>query len=183
MLIEIEPIVYISDACVLIDLHAVGLLNNWLAFRKSAITDLVLAEIQQEQIPNKRCAEAVQRYCDSGLLTLREITEDESAEIKAISRSRHSVSAQDISCFVAARADQTTVLSGDGSLRKLCAQYGIPLHGMLYVLDELVRAHQLENRLAISLIDALLRIGCRLPPDEVALRKKAWTKGSPLREP
>jgi hypothetical protein len=77
-------------------------------------------------------------------------------------------------CFALALAEQTTdsiLLTGDGFLRKISAEMGIEVHGVLWAIDELERtslvtARQLYDALNLFEQDSLVF----LPKDEIRQR-------------
>ena len=59
-----------------------------------------------------------------------------------------------------------SLLTGDRHLRAAAEQEGVPVHGTLWLLDEMVRLAVVSPRLAAQALERMLERGSRLPLDE-----------------
>lgn len=67
-----------------------------------------------------------------------------------------------------------TLLTGDKNLRKVATAEAIPVHGILYMFDELVSNAILPPALAAKALQRLKEINSHLPLDDVEARIKKW---------
>lgn len=159
--------IVIHDASVLIDLHRCGLLEAWLTGGVEAVTsDLVMLEMTQ---PLKELGDRgllhVEQLGASGLLALRQFQE---------SRPR-SLSLEDCSVLSLAIRMDAALLTGDADLRKAAESESVEVHGLLWVLDELVSGARLSPvRAAAALHELLKDPRARLPRAECNVRMERW---------
>jgi len=159
--------IVIHDASVLIDLHRCGLLESWLAVGVEAHTsDLVMLEVTQ---PMQKLAARgllhVEHLDVSGLLALRELQ----------TRQPRSLSFEDCSVLSLAIQMEAALLTGDADLRKAAESENVEVHGLLWVLDELVAgAHLSPVRAANALQELLKNHRARLPKAECNARLERW---------
>ncbi|NPV87878.1 MAG: hypothetical protein HPY45_17915 [Anaerolineae bacterium] len=73
------------------------------------------------------------------------------------------------------RALDASLVTGDRRLNELAKAQGVPVHGVLWILDEMVIHHVLtENQAAIALRE-MLDQGARLPDGECQKRFDRWS--------
>jgi hypothetical protein len=80
----------------------------------------------------------------------------------------------DIAALVLARHLHGTLITGDGDLRKAAEAEGVALHGVLWVLDEMVSRRVVTPARAADALSAMLGSGSRLPKDECDKRLAIW---------
>lgn len=165
---------YISDACVLIDLFEVGLLTTWLRDYRCFTTDLVFAETQSTRVNMQPCADAVQECKAQGWLTVQALTMEELQQAGNIIKTHRRLSIGDASVFVKAVTMEGTVLTGDSGLRKLCTSQAVPIHGLVYILDELLLKEAINPQTACRCIREWARTNDRVPRRIVADRLERW---------
>lgn len=165
---------YVADACTIIDLHAVGLLRLWLEVAPSSVSDLVYTELVRERSTNAVVVEAVVELVICQQLVRQELTPEQLVEISALAAAHPKLSDEDLSCFVLASTDDLIVLTGDRRLRELSVRREVRVHGTLYILDQLVGLGRLVQTEAREKLQTLVELGCRLPPAEVAARRRRW---------
>lgn len=159
--------VVIHDASVLIDLHRCGLLESWLTVGVEAHTsDLVMLETTQPlQELVARGLLRVEHLDVSGLLALREFQ----------ARQPRSLSFEDCSVLSLAVQMEAALLTGDADLRKAAESESVEVHGLLWVLDELVGgAHLTPARAAAAMQELLKNPRARLPKAECDVRLARW---------
>ena len=159
------PSVCVVDANILIDLHAGGMLKEAIKLPFSWITaDVVLAELHEPD-----GAELLQY----GLQSVKLSGEQVLAVANLVARHR-SVSTNDLFALVLARESGATLLTGDQHLRKIALEHNLPVHGTLWVLDELVARNFIAASDAASALKDMLAAGSRLPSDECETRMERW---------
>jgi hypothetical protein len=67
-------------------------------------------------------------------------------------------------------------LTGDWRLSDLAARNFVRVHGVLWLLDELVRYQAVTPEKAADALHKMLSQGARLPHDEVRKRLAGWKK-------
>jgi predicted nucleic acid-binding protein len=155
----------VIDSSVLIDLEAGGILRALfgLAIYPMA-TDFVIDELRE---PDAR------QLQDYGLVAC-ELSADDIQNLLAlrIAHSRPSIS--DLSSLVLARHMDALLLTSDQHLRTIAEQKGIPVHGTLWVMDEMVSHHVLSPAVAVRALRRMLERGSRLPGKECEKRLSRW---------
>ena len=92
-------------------------------------------------------------------------------------RSKHkTLSTPDLFAFVAARNLDVTLLTGDAGLRQLAEEHDVPVHGMLWVLDEMIRIEIISTSKAADSLERMLDAGSRLPETPCEERLRRWRK-------
>lgn len=97
------------------------------------------------------------------------------ADLINITQVNQSLSSNDVAAFILARDLATVLLTGDKHLRKMASDHGVQVHGLLWLMDELVGFGILDKNTAF---DSLLRImsqNSRLPQSECQERLKRWS--------
>jgi len=103
---------------------------------------------------------------------------DQVVEIYVLNQEHRSVSIADLSALILARDLQVILLSGDKALRNLAEANSIKVHGVLWLLDELVNNQVIVPLQAALALEKMLAKNARLPQDECAKRMRKW-RGSP----
>jgi len=160
-----SPPTFVVDTNVLIDLHVGGLIHAFFALPYVFVApDVIVAELQ---------APAGQELVEHGL---REETlpGEQVAEVVSLVAQHCHVSTNDLFALVLARVKHTTLLTGDRHLRELARQEGVPIHGTLWVLDEMVEQGVIPSRRAAEALERMLECGTRLPQVECDRRLRRW---------
>ena len=112
---------------------------------------------------------------DQGLLVVaREQAIDEDwAELRV--RYKHP-SDEDLYALLLAAERRWGLLTGDRELRQAAEEEGLEVHGVLWVLDELLGEGLLAPRAAERALSLMLELGARLPADECGKRMAHWGK-------
>ncbi|MGI8603078.1 MAG: hypothetical protein ACR2OZ_08760 [Verrucomicrobiales bacterium] len=159
--------IVIHDASVLIDLHRCRLLEIWLAGGVEAYTtDLVMLEMGQ----------SIPALVTRGLLHVCHLTAAELIELTAFqARQPRSLSFEDCSVLSLAIQMEAALLTGDADLRRAAENENVEVHGLLWVLDELVDGSQLSSVRAAAILQELLKSPrARLPEEECNSRLERW---------
>jgi predicted nucleic acid-binding protein len=159
----------VNDANILIDLLKINLLDTFFKLEFDfQVTDMVFAEIREENLADlKRCI-------DLNLLTMQGFTFEDLLQIQLIEDNNPVLSIADCSCLFLAEKFSATLLTGDGALRRIAEQQNIPVHGILWVLDELIARGLLAKTEAHDKLLQLKELNPRLPDHECRKRLKAW---------
>ena len=160
-----SPPTYAVDANILIDLHVGGLLR--LLFRlpyRFVTPDMVAAELEE---PDGEMVVGL----GLGQETLSGEQVLENVGLRGIYRG---VSAKDVAALLLARDRGITLLTGDRHLRRAAEQEGVPIHGTLWVMDEMLRLGVIKESAAAASLEKMLRRGSRLPIEECRRRLKRW---------
>jgi len=161
-----SPSLCIADTNVLVDLHNGGVLAAMFLLPYTfGAPDVIVAELQ---VPDG------QSLVSMGLRS-EELPAEQVLEVAALAEQHRTVSVNDLFALVLARYKSATLLTGDRRLRQLADREGIRVHGVLWVLDEMVRLERLSAARAASALEAILACGARLPRAECDGRLRRWT--------
>ena len=83
-------------------------------------------------------------------------------------------SPRDLAVLVVADVDDGIVVTGDGPLRSAATSEGQTVHGVLWVLDQLVERDIVKPTRAAAALDAMVQQGSRLPERPVKKRLRRW---------
>lgn len=150
----------ISDANILIDMEKGGITRQMFQFDAVfAVPDLLYEEELREEHPHLR---------EFGLRTL-ELSEETVAwaETLITRYAKTGASINDLLALALARQEQTTLLTGDGKLRSVAEVENIPVHGTLWLMEQLMAAAILTVQQAATAYDGMKAARSRLPWDEV----------------
>ena len=94
-----------------------------------------------------------QKLDDDGLIT-HDLTPAEVAQAFGLRERHRALSANDCFCVVTALANRGILLTGDALLRRVAAEKGLIVHGVLWVIDELADAGACTASLLIKALRA-----------------------------
>lgn len=109
-------------------------------------------------------------------LSFQEMEPTQIQELATLSATYRALSVTDLASFLIAKSLNVTLLTGDWRLNNLAVKNGISTHGILWVLDELIRFHVVSPEKAASALNQMLNQGARLPQDECRKRLASWSK-------
>ena len=158
--------IWISDSCIIIDLHNAGILP--LLFRLNytiKTTDFVINELKSINDDLLK---------DFDIVTT---SEEEMLELYTIRGLHMSLSITDVSVYHHAKKSGLILITGDNTLRKLAIKEKVKVHGILWVLDEFVNSGCLSPGEAIDSLNKILNLGGRLPEEECGKMVDGWKKG------
>ena len=163
-----SPSLCVVDANILIDLHIGGLLRESLRlpFRLVA-PDVVIAELHEPD-GNVLAAHGLESKELSGAQVL---------EVASLLGRHRSVSTNDLFALVLARTLGATLLTGDRHLAQVASLERVPVHGILWLLDEMVRLAVVTPFRAAQALEQMLTQGSRLPRTECQQRLQRWGSG------
>ena len=159
-------LVCVADATVLIDLQVGGLLREFLRLPfRIATPDTIVAE--ELLAPN-----------GTGLvehgLHVESLSATQLQQAAVLNAGHRSVSLNDCCALILARVLGAMLLTGDGPLMRLARTESVPAHGVLWILDELVRLRTVSPCRAGLALRRMLGGGSRLPVEECRRRLKCW---------
>jgi predicted nucleic acid-binding protein len=129
------PIVVVNDASCLIDLRKARLLHHLVRLPWRLVIPLPVRVSEVLDFTPQEWAV----LDDSGMETF-DLPPDRVAEAFAVKAIHPKLSANDCFCMVTTHCHQDAILlTGDGLLRRVAAKHGLPVHGILWVVDELRR--------------------------------------------
>ncbi len=150
----------VSDANIFIDLIAMGFIGDF--FQLSF--DIMTVDFIMRELKKSGQKEIVQAYEARKKLTIQTFTVDEIDEINALWESAgYKMSIQDCSVWLCAKKKKAAILTGDKALTTRARGDGIEVHGLLYVLDQLVEQNIIPPALASEKLSELTNYNKRLP--------------------
>ncbi len=96
-------------------------------------------------------------------------------ELYRLSQVYRKLSAIDLAALLLARALDAILVTGDRRLNELAKAQGVPVHGVLWVLDEMVLHRVLTQNQATIALRKMLNQGARLPDNESQKRFTRWS--------
>ena len=163
-----EPSLLISDTSVIIDLQNSGLIPAF--FR---LPYLIAASDFTKQtevlLPGWD-------YLTSLGLTFISLDSSSVLELTHLKEKHPHPSLPDLSAYLIARIEGGILLTGDKELRKLAISTGVSVHGVLWVLDEMVLHSILDPFNAAKGLKEMLAKGARLPQKDCEHRLRKWKR-------
>lgn len=156
---------FIIDTNVLIDLHRGEILRQFFAlpYRFSA-PDVIIDELEDP---------------DGGLLMgyglqRGELSGERVLEVYELSGYHRNIALNDLFALVLAASTGVTLLTGDNRLRTLATKHNVQVHGILWVLDDMISKNKLKPVEAHRALTKMLENGSRLPLGECQARFRQW---------
>jgi hypothetical protein len=97
------------------------------------------------------------------------------AELARLRQTRRNLSVTDLAAFLLAHSLGAALLTGDRRLHELAHAEGLVVHGVLWLLDEMVHWQALTSGEAAEALRRMLDQGARLPADECSDRFARWS--------
>jgi predicted nucleic acid-binding protein len=166
--------VVINDASCLIDLRKVTLIEAMLQLPYSFVVTLPVVENELLEFE-----EAEWRRLETAGLAVIDLDSERVTRAFELRRLYPGLSAED--CFSLSLAERTQdciLLTGDAALRRAAAKSQVDVHGVLWVIDELIKLQVTPAKTLVGCLekwdaDTLVR----LPAAEIAARIRLLTKG------
>ena len=165
--------VAVTDACIFIDLHDLGLTNSFFNLELEVhTTSTVLNELYTEQ------QQILKAYQSVAKLTVHNLQEQDFIEIHSEKYSK-SLSEADKSVLHIANKIDACILSSDKTLRNYAKNKIIECHGMIWIFDKLVETLILTKKEAANKLTELIATNFvfRNNPilvEEIEKRLKIW---------
>ena len=162
--------VLVSDTSVLIDIERASLAGRLFELPHTFVVPDLLYE---RELADDIGPELLGR----GLL-VEELSGAEVAAAARLQRTDRALSVPDTFAFSLALGRGWVLLTGDGALRRRAETVGLPMHGVLWLLDEL-EAHAVCERaeLHVGLTQLSRHPRCRLPKTQISLRLTRYQGG------
>lgn len=161
----------VQDANIIFDLFNIDLLHAFFILEiKVFITDFIAGEINKSEQK-----EVIYKYISTGEIIVLNTTPEEIIELIAIRNQTRGLSLSDCSILFHAQKNKAFILTGDNTLRKYAESNQIEVHGILWVLDELIREEQISEKKAYLKLTQLMETNLRLPKKECEKRLKKWS--------
>jgi len=175
---------FIADTNILIDLWEGELLPAFFQLPYTiASPDVVIAELQRPEgsMLVELGLQSLTLEADLVLevIALRQafgVSAQANAQDTALRSHYKALSTPDLFAFVAARNLGAILLTGDAGLRQLAETHRVPLHGILWVMDEMVRTEIISSFNAAGSLKRILEAGARLPESSCEERFRRWRK-------
>ena len=107
-------------------------------------------------------------------LQTHELVPESIYELIRLKQIYHQLSTIDLASVLLAKALKANLVTGDRRLHDLGNSMGLSVHGVLWILDELVSEQVLTAAQAMIALQKILDRGARLPKDECQKRFKSW---------
>ena len=162
--------VLVSDTSVLIDLERAQLLEDMFRLPfEFAVPDLLYERELVGALGDQLVALG---------LHIEVLTPAELSRATTMRRQNVRLSVPDTFAFAIAQSRRWTLLTGDGSLRKLAIAEQIDMHGVLWLLDQFADGNHVPfNQLHSGLSAIFAHPRCRLPANEVRRRLNRFAEG------
>ena len=162
-----QPLVLITDTNIWIDLDHGGLVESifHLPYRICA-ADFAKVEIRSIDVTD----------LEKQGLAFQELEKTLVAELVFLRSHKPTIAIADLAAFLLAREQSAVLVTGDRSLVKFAIDEGVEVHGLLWLMDEMVRLGILQPRSAAVSLTTILDLGARLPAEECTRRIQNWTK-------
>ncbi len=99
-------------------------------------------------------------------------------ELVRLRNVHHQLSAVDLAALLLAKALEASLVTGDRRLHELAFVQGMSVHGVLWILDEMVIHQVLTVNQAVAALREMLHQGARLPKIECRNRFDRWLRSS-----
>ncbi|NJL58251.1 MAG: PIN domain-containing protein [Desulfobacteraceae bacterium] len=164
-------ILIVNDASILIDLLKVNLISSFFQLKyEFHVTDFVIDEVQEENV------EQLHSFLQNKKLIKKVFNFEELREIQLLEVEHRALSIADCSCLYLADKLSAILLTGDAALRRITEQNKIPVHGILWIFDELLKYNLISPKTAYEKLKKAMSINIRLPVDECNKRLMKWKK-------
>jgi len=108
-------------------------------------------------------------------LEAHELVAEQLIELAQLRQTHRNLSIIDLAAFLLARMLDATLLTGDWRLIELANAKRLSVHGVLWLLDEMVYSQALTPVQAATALRRMLEQGARLPADECKNRLSSWS--------
>jgi hypothetical protein len=156
----------VTDANIWIDIHNADLLDAVFELEHTWRTPDIIVRDEVLTVDRSLLAERG--------LDVRTLSGEELNRIAALNGRYPNPSPKDLAVLVVADADDGIVVTGDGALRDAAETEGATVHGVLWVLDQLVDQNIIKPSRAAAALDAMIQQGSRLPEEHVQDRLRRW---------
>lgn len=153
--------------------------NIWIDLDNGGILLEVFHLPYQFLIPDFAIQELIRpRWETLEVLGLRahELPAEQVVELLQLRQVHKNLSIIDLAAFLLAKMLEATLLTGDRCLNELASASGLSVHGVLWLLDEMVHFKALSPGQAATALKRMLELGARLPAEECSNLLTRWPK-------
>jgi len=155
----------ILDTSICIDLHHGKLLKAVLQLQhKIGLPDVIIAELEEP---------AGELLLKIGFIE-ESISGEETKDIFALRNKYASPSTNDLIALYLSKRNACYLITGDNALRNAAKQEGVTTHGLLWLIDEMVKLDILTGSQAAKALGKIIDEGSWLPKNECEDRFKKW---------
>ena len=86
-----------------------------------------------------------------------------------------SLSVVDLASYLLAKVSDLSLVTGDRHLSDFAQSQGLTVHGILWILDEIVETRVLASNLVAEALMKIINLGARLPKDECRKCIERWS--------
>ncbi|MBN1482618.1 hypothetical protein EH223_11325 [candidate division KSB1 bacterium] len=159
----------VLDTCICIDLNE----SDCLYTLKSLPYKVCISSVLANELENP----SLEKMVNAGCTVLKPPFEHMLRLDELIIKYRKT-SAGDLTSMLTAQAYGAILVTGDAELRKAAETENVTVHGLLWLLDEMVDNNVLKPREAAKYLKIMLSRDRRLPLNECEQRIKKWTKSN-----
>ena len=157
----------ILDTSICIDLYHGKLLKAVLKLKhKIILPDVMIAELEEP---------AGELFLKSGFIQ-EGTSGEETKDIIALRNEYASPSTNDLIALYLAKRNTSYLITGDNALRNAAKQEGVAAHGLLWLMDEMVKCDILTGNQAAEALERIIDEGSWLPKRECEERFKKWCR-------
>jgi len=157
----------VTDASILFDIKKGGIMHE--------MFQLPFAFTTSDLIANRELKNPPFSEFEKWGLSKEELSVAQVADMNLIRTSLKSLSINDISAFLLARDQKLTLLTGDDALRKFAESSGVEVHGILWILDELILNEIINKTEAAVALRQMMSHDRFLPKKECEDRLARWS--------
>jgi hypothetical protein len=153
--------------------------NIWVDLENGGILVEVFKLPYQFIIPDLAITELIRPSWETLIVLgvdVHELIADQVLELVQLQQQYRALSSIDLAAFLLAKSLCATLLTGESQLNKLANAYRLSVHGVLWLLDELVKFQILKPGQAAIALRRMLVQGARLPAEESSKRLAIWSE-------
>ena len=158
--------VVVVDASCLIDLRKGGLLGVLCSLPYRFIVPLPIRTSELLDFTERDW-----ELLDETGMDTYDLTPEEVGEAFAVKRRHPPLSANDCFCLVTARVHAGILLTGDSYLRRVAEGRGLPVHGVLWIVDRLSELAQCDSTLLVNALSTWREDATVFLPREELLKR------------
>ena len=166
--------VVVNDASCLIDLRKGGLLGVLCSLPYRFIVPLPIRKSELLDFTERDWD-----LLDETGMDTYDLSPEEVGEAFAFKRRHPSLSANDCFCFVTAHIHSGILLTGDSYLRRVATGRGLPVHGVLWIIDQLSELVQCDSTVLVEALSTWREDATVfLPREELLKRLNRYASGT-----
>ena len=96
-------------------------------------------------------------------------------DLLTIRQVHKSLSVVDLASYLLAKVSDLSLVTGDRHLSDFAQSQGLTVHGVLWILDEIVETRVLASNLVAESLMKIINLGARLPKEECRKRLERWS--------